>query len=71
MPGRTPVRRDDPDYMRLYRAMRPRQQERDRLQALAFRKSEARLRERHRAEFDEIYAQLKAEVGLTSEDWPT
>jgi hypothetical protein len=64
MPARTPVRRDHPDYLRTYRGARPRTRERQRAQQRAWSIASARLRERYRDEFEAIYAEEKAEVGL-------
>lgn len=43
-------------YMRDYRAANPAAREKDRRQIAAYRKAEVLLRERHRAEFEALYA---------------
>jgi hypothetical protein len=64
MPTRTPVRRDDPEYMKLYRAARPRLRERDAKQREAWSIAQRCLRERHDEEFRALYDEAKREVGL-------
>lgn len=71
MPGRTPVRRDDPDYLREYRAARPRLRERGALQRQAYALAQRRLRDLHPDLFAALYAKAKREVGLTDEGWPS